>query len=103
MSNIQLTRIIEPILSTRGRHTCIENAVVSMGVSFFDANDNQVSLAFDGRFESEAIGGRMVQEKYSSYSDCPVINGDGVQSGPVTDLQAIRFLRDALNKLDLDE
>jgi hypothetical protein len=103
MSKIQLSRIVELQLVRRDGNDCVEQVVRGIGVNFTGPDGRTVSLAFDGRFDRENHVCGMVNETYAPYGDCPVINGDGVQSGPMPDVQAMRFLRDALIGMDLGD
>jgi hypothetical protein len=98
MALVTATRIVRPAVVVRiGGEATIESRVETFAVTFTDDDGNQVSLAFDGRFQSEHCGGSMVMETYREYSDCPVlINGTEVR-----DKNTLRALRDALNVLDL--
>ena len=103
MSKIQLIRIVESGLVIRGGDVRIEQRAQKVGVNFTGPDGQYVSLAFDGRCDSERETGSSVCETYLPYADCPVINGENQQSGPVTDIQAMRFLRDALIAMDLGD
>jgi hypothetical protein len=67
-------------------------------VSFEDLDGKVVSLAFNGRPDRKDFGTIGESLTYGVYTDCPVIDGDNVQR---TDMQVVRNLRDALNKLNL--
>jgi hypothetical protein len=103
MSKIQLRRIVETKLVRRNGNDCIEQVVRGVGVSFTGPDGRVVSLAFDGRCDRENHVCDMVSETYETYADCPVIDADERQSGPMPDIQAMRVLRDALIKMDLGD
>ena len=104
MAKIQLLRIAETKLVRRNGTDCVEQVVRSVGVGFVGPDGRTVSLAFDGRCDrkDEACGSG-VYETYAPYSDCPVIDANNKQSGPMPDIQAMRFLRDALVAMDLGD
>jgi hypothetical protein len=103
MTKIQLHRNVETKLVRRDGNDCVEQVVRGVSVSFVGPDGRTVSLGFDGRFDREDDSFGSVSETYAPYGDCPVINGDGVQSGPMPDVQAMRFLRDALIEMDLGD
>ena len=103
MTKIQLNRIVETKLVRRNGNDCVEQVVCSVGVGFVGPDGRTVSLAFDGRCRSEDEIGNTVSEVYGTYIDCPVIDGADRQSGPMPDIQAMRFLRDALIGMDLGD
>jgi hypothetical protein len=103
MTRIQLDRIVETKLVRRNGNVCVEQIARSVGVGFVGPDGRTVSLAFDGRCDHKSEGGNMVRETYAPYGDCPVIDADDRQSGPMPDIQAMRFLRDALIEMDLGD
>jgi hypothetical protein len=72
-------------------------------VSFTDVDGKMVSLAFDGRHESEAYGIRGERFEYGTYSDCPIFDGAGVAHHDSTPLAVMRNLRNALINLNLGD
>ena len=97
MADIKLFRVVEPHVDCEGR---ISDDVHSLFVTFEGDDGRKVTLAFDGRYNIAERSGRMRQEKYYLYSDCPVMSdeSDGcIRSGPTN--QALRVLRDALTEL----
>ncbi len=70
----------------------------SISVGFKDRDGKVVSLAFDGG------RGREINWEYGKayrvYSDCPIYDGDG---NGCRNVEVVRFLRDALNKLNLGD
>jgi len=100
MSNVTLVRVVKPVLVMNHGSACIENRAKTVCVKLEDDKGNKISIAFDGRCDCEAYGSSSVLETYERYTDCPVIL-NGQQSGPVTDLQAMRLLRDGLIAMDL--
>lgn len=72
-------------------------------VEFVAPNGRSVSVAFDGRPDSEGIGSSMAMSTYRTFSDCPVIDADDRQSGPVSDLEAMQILRDSLIAMNLGD
>ena len=103
MSNVTMTRIVKPVVVTQAGKVCVESKVTTLFVKFTDRDGNNVSLAFDGRFDTEDIGAGVVCEHYMQYADCPVqFECDGTQSD-VRDRSVVRALRDALNALNLDD
>ena len=103
MTKIQLNRIVETKLVRRNGNDCVEQVVRGVSVDFAGPDGQHVSLAFDGRCNRKDEACNMVSETYAPYSDCPVIDGDNRQSGPMPDIQAMRFLRDALVEMDLGD
>ena len=103
MPKIQLNRIVETKLVSRNGNVCVEQIARGVSVGFVGPDGRVVSLAFDGRYGCESEGGNMLRETYGTYADCPVIDADGRQSGPMPDMQAMRFLRDALIGMDLGD
>ena len=103
MTKIQLTRTVETKLVRRNGADCIEQIVRDISVSFAGPDGRAVSLAFDGRYDREADACGMIRETYGTYADCPVIDASDRQSGPMPDIQAMRFLRDALIEMDLGD
>ena len=102
MCKIELHRITRPlIISQSGKHT-METVVESVAVTFAGP-EGEVSLAFDGRYEVEEVGRGWKRETYRTYSDCPVIDADNIQSGRVDDREVLRLLRDALMDTDLGD
>jgi hypothetical protein len=98
MSKITLTRIVKPTIVRDGGRVYVEDKVETLVVHFVDDDGQTVSIGFDGRAEKYADGCRgMVREEYSELSDCPVIDADRQQSGPVSDPVAV--LRAALNTM----
>jgi hypothetical protein len=87
--NVRLVRVV-----AKGR----DNAV---SVTFVDRKGKVVSLAFDGRYDRMDDYAKHLS--YVPYTDCPIIDGDGVQRTDAQPLSIIRNLRDALNALDLGE
>jgi hypothetical protein len=100
--NIELHRVVRPGVFVRDGQTCINYDVSTVCVFFTGPDGRSVSLGFDGRYDCEDEGGRSVRELYMPYRDSPVIT-DEAQSGPMSDLRAMRFLRDALISLDLGD
>ncbi len=95
MTNVTLTRIVKPTIVHRHGRASIEDSVETLYVNFEDYNGQSVSLAFDGRYDTEYESGRMIRETYSIYSDSPVMaNG---MTGSAEDV--VRVLRDALSAL----
>jgi hypothetical protein len=103
MTKIQLSRIVETKLVRRNGNDCVEQVVRGVSVNFVGPDGRFVSLAFDGRCDRKDEACSMVHETYAPYSDCPVIDGDDRQSGPMPDVQAMRLLRDALIGMDLGD
>jgi hypothetical protein len=103
MTNVQLTRIVEPVMVTRNGRGSIENRVKTACVTFNGPDGQEVSIAFDGRADCYCDGSRMLREEYVTYSDCPIIGDNDSQSGSVSDLQVMRILRDELVKMDLGD
>jgi len=98
MSNIKLFRVVEPHVDCEGR---VRDEVHTVCVAFDGDDGRQVTLAFDGRYNVAARDGRIRQEEYYLYSDCPVMSNDPgnsrMRSGPTR--EALRVLRDALTRL----
>jgi len=103
MSKIQLNRIVKPVTVVSNDGARIEQRTESVGVSFAGPDGRTVSLAFDGRCDCKADAPGMIRETYAPYADCAVIDGEYRQSGPMPDIQVMRFLRDALIDLDLGD
>jgi len=72
-------------------------------IGLVDADGKVVSLAFDGRYFSEAWCSGMDKHTYRVFSDCPVIDGFGRQFTDSAPLAVMRNLRDALNDLNLGD
>ena len=103
MTKIQLSRIVETNLVRRNGNDCVEQDVRGVSVGFVGPDGHTVSLAFDGRCNRKDEACNTVHETYVPYADCPVIDADDRQSGPMPDIQAMRFLRDALIAMDLGD
>jgi hypothetical protein len=103
MTKIQLSRIVETQLVRRNGNDCVEQVVRGVSVNFVGPDGRHVSLAFDGRYGRKDEVGGAVRETYAPYADCPVIDANDRQSGPMPDVQAMRFLRDALVAMDLGD
>jgi hypothetical protein len=93
---MQLMRTVSPRLTSDGNFV---GGTRSVAVKFVGDDGRSVSIAFDGRC-GWVCDGNVIHETYASYADCPVYSGD-TASGPVTDLQSMRILRDALIALNL--
>jgi hypothetical protein len=83
-----------------GGKAYIRDEVKTLCVNFQHDADNGVSVAFDGRCDSEDMGDSMRCETFTLYRDCPVKTEAG-DRGATTDLQAMIDLRDALIAMDL--
>jgi hypothetical protein len=105
-ANITLRRIEQVTTVNRYGTVGLEVQDRTVGVQFVDCDGNVVSIAFDPRAGSESCGIGSVMKSYRTYSDCPVIadfDGDEEYSGSVSDVQALRVVRDALNKMNLGD
>jgi hypothetical protein len=105
-ANITLRRIEQVTTVNRYGTVGLEVQDRTVGVQFVDCDGNVVSIAFDPRSGSESCGISTVMKSYRTYSDCPVIadfDGDEEYSGSVSDVQALRVVRDALNKMNLGD
>jgi hypothetical protein len=98
-----LVRIAKSEVCREGSRLYVDQRVTHVNVSFEGPDGRVVSVAFDGRCERDGLIDGSVCEGYGTFRDCPVIDGDDRQSGPVSDLQAMRILRDALIAMDLGE
>lgn len=105
-ANITLRRIEQVTTVNSYGKVSLEVQDRTVGVQFVDCDGNVVSVAFGSRTESEGCGLGSVMKSYRTYSDCPVIvdfDGDEYYSGSVSDVQALRIIRDALNKMNLED
>ena len=106
MSKVTLEREVKDHAVVRDGRVVLVEDVKMLSVRFEDGKGGEVSFAFDGRADrSESPFSGRRREVYAPYSDCPVmLDREGVgteHSGQVRD--RVRALRDALNKLDLDD
>jgi hypothetical protein len=100
MPTVTLTRIVRPRTVCEGGRVYIESNVKTCCINFQKSDGNSISVAFDGRFDSEVELGGVVRETYTLYRDCPVKTDEG-DRGATSDLQAMIDLRDALIAMDL--
>ena len=103
MSRIRLVQTRTARVVCDGGRNYVQDTIDSVGVEFRGPDGRAVSVAFDGRCDREGTSCGHVHETFGTYSDCPVIDAHDKQSGPVGELQAMRFLRDALIRMDLGD
>jgi|GEM_PF-5817358 len=72
-----------------------------VSIKFSGPDGRHISLAFDGRYDSNSLWGNLVVKTFMPYADCPLVGNEGEQSGSISDLQAMRLLRDELIALNL--
>jgi hypothetical protein len=104
MANVSLVRIVQPRVEVRDGRVSLVEEVKTTVVKFEGADGRSISLAFDGRASREGSDYRgAVREEYAPYGDCPVVDADGEAMRSGSDLQTMRFLRDALIAMDLGD
>ena len=92
--NVELYRMVVKARPNTDYTTCVR---------FTDLDNKVVSLGFDGRYDIDEESDFRKCYSYGIYADCSVIDGEGRQLTKAGDLQTIRNLRDALNKLNLGD
>ena len=92
--NVELYRMVVKARPSTDYTTCVR---------FTDLDNKVVSLGFDGRYDIDEESDFRKCYSYGIYADCSVIDGEGRQLTKAGDLQTIRNLRDALNKLNLGD
>lgn len=103
MSNITLTRVTKPRVDCSDGTYRVKETVETLFVKFARDDGCSVSLAFDGRPHIAGYPGSPSRriEIYSVLPGCPVQSDK--QMRPGSDLQTMRFLRDALTAMDLGD
>jgi hypothetical protein len=105
-SDVTIERVVKSEAFRRDGVVVVADRVSSFVLKLTGPDGRMVTVGFDGRYDISKVDGSC--ELYGLYRDCPVVAdmpGDANRrdSGSCSDLQAMRFLRDALIALDLGD